>query len=139
VKPALALLGVTPQLWRVKIKPGKPFLFAQQGGCSIFGLPGNPVSSFVTYHLFVRPALLKLMGAAKTEPRSIAVKVAHAVKNPGDRPHYLRGIVDEAQGFHSTGLQTSHALFGLSQANALLRLEPGQELSTGAAAVATLI
>ena len=63
VKDALAAAGATLDLWRVAVKPGKPFLFGRAGACAIFGLPGNPVSAFVTFLLFVRPALLKLMGA----------------------------------------------------------------------------
>src|SRR5207302_11041287 len=63
VKPALSAIGATLDLWRVSVKPGKPFLFGHAKECAIFGLPGNPVSTFVTFLLFVRPALLKMMGA----------------------------------------------------------------------------
>ena len=64
VKPALRALGAEIDLWRVAIKPGKPFLFGRAGRCHIFGLPGNPVSAFVTFLKFVRPALRKMAGAA---------------------------------------------------------------------------
>ena len=65
VKPALRALGAEIDLWRVALKPGKPFLFGRAGRCCIFGLPGNPVSAFVTFLKFVRPALLKMEGAAE--------------------------------------------------------------------------
>jgi molybdopterin molybdotransferase len=131
IKPALQALGITPDLWRVKVKPGKPFLFAQQAGKWIFGLPGNPVSSYITYQLFVRPALLKWTGAQEFDPVRVPAITPTALYNDGDRPHYLRGILKNGQ-FTVTGLQQSHALFALSQANALLRLEPGQQIPAGA-------
>jgi molybdopterin molybdotransferase len=138
IKPALAALGVQPELWRVKVKPGKPFLFAKARSCFLFGLPGNPVSSFVTCHLFVRPALLRWMGAAELSPPALTVRLAGRLHNDGDRPHYVRGVLQNGL-FTPQGLQQSHALFALSQANALLRLEPGAELVEGSEAVALLI
>lgn len=137
VKPALSALGLPPQLWRVRVKPGKPFLFTHRREprpLFVFGLPGNPVSAFITYHLFVRPALLQLSGAPKDElapPRQPAI-LAQALDNPGDRPHYLRGRLEVGR-FQPAGLQRSDALFALSQANALLRLEAGQSLTAGTA------
>lgn len=135
IKPALKALGIEPDLWRVKVKPGKPFLFAQDAHTYVFGLPGNPVSSFVTYLLFVRPALLKMMGAADShlKPRIIPATTGTALSNPGDRPHYLRGTLTQGQ-FMPFGLQQSHALLSLSRSNALLRLEAGQNLQARDAA-----
>jgi len=135
IKPALMDLGVPPDLWRVKVKPGKPFLFAQTTrpdgrSVSIFGLPGNPVSSFITFQLFVRPALLRWMGAADIAPPAVPAITATTLTNDGNRPHYLRGHL-RAGVFHVAGLQQSHALFALSQANALLRLEEGQTITAG--------
>ncbi len=140
IKPALKALGIEPGLWRVKVKPGKPFLFAQDAQTYVFGLPGNPVSSFVTYLLFVRPALLKMMGAsdAHLKPRLIPATTGTALSNPGDRPHYLRGTLTQGQ-FMPFGLQQSHALLSLSRSNALLRLEAGQNLQAGDAAEVWLL
>ncbi len=144
VKPALQRLGMPPELWRVKVKPGKPFLFARrersdtEAPALVFGLPGNPVSSFVTFHLFVRQALLRWMGAAETAPAQVRVQVAQRLVNDGDRPHYLRGKIEDGR-FTLQGLQQSHALFALSQANALLRLEAHTTLEAGAAADACLL
>jgi len=140
IKPALKELGIEPELWRVKVKPGKPFLFARGAQSYVFGLPGNPVSSFVTFLLFVRPALLKLMGAAAAllKPRLIPATAGTVLTNPGDRPHYLRGTLANGQ-FMPFGLQQSHALLSLSRAEALLRLEAGQNLQAGDAAEVWLL
>lgn len=143
IKPALKQLGIEPDLWRVKVKPGKPFLFATRHGphaTHLFGLPGNPVSSFVTYLLFVRPALLKMMGAADglLRPRLIPTAAGKTLENPGDRPHYLRGTLVNRQ-FMPFGMQQSHALLSLSRSEALLRLEAGQTLQAGDAAEAWLL
>jgi molybdopterin molybdotransferase len=133
VKPALNALGAEIDLWRVAIKPGKPFLFGRIGSCRIFGLPGNPVSAFVTFLKFVRPALRKMMGAAAPDLglREINARLAGEVSNDGERPHYLRGQLREGV-FRTIGRQESHALFGLSRANALLRLKSGENLADGA-------
>lgn len=133
VKPALHELGAAIDLWRVAIKPGKPFLFGRAGECCIFGLPGNPVSAFVTFLKFVRPALLKMSGASDENLglRAIPARLANELTNDGDRPHYLRGRLSDGV-FAVTGRQESHALFGLSRANALLRLAPGQKIASGA-------
>lgn len=138
IKPALKRLAIEPELWRVKVKPGKPFLFARGPSCFLFGLPGNPVSSFVTYQLFVKPALLRWMGARDVMPAPVQVRLSGALSNDGDRPHYVRGLVHGGE-FRAQGLQQSHALFALSQANALLRLEPGADLQPGSAGEALLL
>jgi molybdopterin molybdotransferase len=143
IKPALQQLGVEPDIWRVKVKPGKPFLYASRREphtTHIFGLPGNPVSSFVTFLLFVRPALLKMMGASDQAlaPRFMPVVAGTALSNPDDRPHYLRGTLTNGQ-FRPLGLQQSHALLSLSRAEALLRLEAGQTLQAGDATQAWLL
>ncbi len=135
IKPALKHLGVEPELWRVLVKPGKPFLFAtrhQPHVTHVFGLPGNPVSTFVTFLLFVRPALLKLMGAQESQitPRLVPATAVAVLENQGDRPHYLRGRLINGQ-FIPSGLQQSHALLSLSQSDALLRLDAGQKLRAG--------
>jgi molybdopterin molybdotransferase len=132
VKPALRALGAEIDLWRVAIKPGKPFLFGRAGRSCIFGLPGNPVSAFVTFLKFVRPALLKMAGAADEflGSREVTARLANEVTNPGDRPHYLRGRLTNGV-FAPVGRQESHALYGLSQANALLRIAPGSKCVAG--------
>jgi molybdopterin molybdotransferase len=127
VKQALRELGATIEIWRVAVKPGKPFLFGNIGECFVFGLPGNPVSAFVTFLQFVRPAVLKMMGATNLDLPQIPAKLAVGLTNDGDRPHYVRGKLERAK-FTPIGRQESHALFGLSQSNALLRVGVGQSL-----------
>ena len=127
VKEALCELGVKIEIWRVAVKPGKPFLFGNIGKCFVFGLPGNPVSAFVTFLQFVRPAILRMMGATNLDLPRVPAKLALGLTNDGDRPHYIRGRLERGT-FTPTGRQESHALFGLSQANALLRIAAGQSL-----------
>jgi molybdopterin molybdotransferase len=149
VKHALRDLGAQIDIWRVAIKPGKPFLFGRLPtksfypagetpsgptgqmpvlrNCFVFGLPGNPVSAFVTFLQFVRPAILKMMGATNLDPPQLPVKLAVDLTNDGDRAHYVRGKLEQGR-FTPVGRQESHALFGLSQSNALLRLAVGQSL-----------
>ena len=132
VRPALASVGAETDLWRVSVKPGKPFLFGRANRCAIFGLPGNPVSAFMTFLLFVRPAILQMMGAGETEralPRFEA-RLGAEVRNESDRPHYVRGRFGQGT-FTPIGRQESHALYGLSLANALLRVPPGIGFSAG--------
>lgn len=133
VKPALTSVGAQTDLWRVSVKPGKPFLFGRAGQCAIFGLPGNPVSAFVTFLLFVRPAILRMMSAGEGElslPKYEA-QLNEELQNRSDRPHYVRGRLVQGK-FTPVGRQESHALYGLSRANALLRVAPGETLPSGA-------
>jgi molybdopterin molybdotransferase len=132
VKPALTAVGAETDLWRVSVKPGKPFLFGRAGRCAIFGLPGNPVSAFMTFLLFVRPAALRMMGAGDDQlslTRSEA-QLTQEHRNESERPHYVRGQVGSGR-FSPVGLQESHALYGLSRANALLRVPPGKVFPEG--------
>jgi molybdopterin molybdotransferase len=130
VKEALREIGVKIEIWRVAVKPGKPFLFGNISGCFAFGLPGNPVSAFVTFLQFVRPAVLRMMGATNLDLPQVPAKLATDLTNNGDRPHYIRGKLEHGK-FRPVGRQESHALFGLSQANALLRVAVGQSLKEG--------
>jgi len=127
VKEALRELGAKIEIWRVAIKPGKPFLFGNIGECFVFGLPGNPVSAFVTFLQFVRPAILRRMGATNLDLTQVPARLTIGLTNDGDRPHYIRGRLEHGK-FTPVGRQESHALFGLSQTNALLRVAVGQSL-----------
>jgi len=128
VKEVLRELGGKIEIWRVAVKPGKPFLFGNIGECFVFGLPGNPVSAFVTFFQFVRPAALRMMGATNLDLPQVPAKLAVGLTNDGGRPHYVRGKLEHGK-FTPVGRQESHALFGLSQANALLRVGVGQSLN----------
>jgi len=130
VKEALCKAGAKIEIWRVAVKPGKPFLFGHVGECFVFGLPGNPVSAFVTFLQFVRPAILRMMGATNLDLSQVSAKLTVDLTNDGDRPHYIRGKLEHGK-FTPIGRQESHALFGLSQANALLRVAVGEVLKAG--------
>jgi molybdopterin molybdotransferase len=130
VQSTLRELGAKIDIWRVAIKPGKPFLFGQLGGCFVFGLPGNPVSAFVTFLQFVRPAILKMMGASDLDLPKMPAKLTVDLANESDRAHYLRGKLENGN-FAPIGRQESHALFGLSQSNALFRVETGESFRAG--------
>src|SRR5438477_934136 len=131
VQTTLRTLGASIDIWRVAIKPGKPFLFGQANECAVFGLPGNPVSAFVTFLQFVRPAIMKMMCAKDLDLPKTPARLAADVANEGDRTHYVRGRIDNGT-FVPIGLQESHALFGLSQSNALLPVAVGELFKAGA-------
>jgi molybdopterin molybdotransferase len=130
VQTTLRTLGASIDIWRVAIKPGKPFLFGQANECAVFGLPGNPVSAFVTFLQFVRPAVLKMMGAGELSLRTMPARLTVDLVNEGDRPHYVRGKIENGA-FVPIGRQESHALFGLNRSNALLRVAAGESLKSG--------
>jgi molybdopterin molybdotransferase len=133
VQAAIREAGGRIDIWRVAIKPGKPFLFGQIGKCKVFGLPGNPVSAFVTYLRLVRPAILKMMGASAAEQELPRVRacLTSDLTNEDDRVYYIRGRYADGA-FNAVGRQESHALFGLSRGNALARVAPGEHLPAGA-------
>ncbi|HVI82263.1 MAG TPA: gephyrin-like molybdotransferase Glp [Chthoniobacterales bacterium] len=130
VQAALRKLGAKIDIWRVAIKPGKPFLFGTLGSCFVFGLPGNPVSAFVTFLQFVRVAILKMMAADSVDLARLTATLTVDQINESERVHYVRGKFENGR-FTPIGRQESHALFGLSQSNALLRLDRGESLHAG--------
>jgi molybdopterin molybdotransferase len=127
VKSTLKKLGCDIELWRVAVRPGKPFLFGRLNERWVFGLPGNPVSAFVTFLLFVRPAILAMQGWRGASVTKTQATLSKSVTNKGERPHYLRGYL-EAGRFMPFENQESHALFALSRANALLRIGAGEQI-----------
>jgi len=130
VQQTLRELGAKIDIWRVAIKPGKPFLFGRLDNAFVFGLPGNPVSAFVTFLQFVRPAILKMMGAADLDLQKVPARLTVDLNNDNERAHYFRGKFEQGA-FTSIGRQESHALFGLSQSNGLLRLASGENRKSG--------
>jgi molybdopterin molybdotransferase len=91
VKDGLEAAGVRPVFWRVRIKPGKPVFFGRRGRQLVFGLPGNPASSMVTFHLFVRPALDRLLGRAETGLTSATALLDVPIAVTPGRRQFLRG------------------------------------------------
>jgi len=93
VRAALKAAGVELELWKVAMKPGKPFSFGLNGRVPVFGLPGNPVSTFVAFELFVRPALLAMQGAAVTTRPRAPVSLVRGYRKQAGRTHYIRAKV----------------------------------------------
>ena len=141
IKPILRRVG-TVHFGRVSFKPGKPTTFATVGGQLVFGLPGFPVSSLVSFEVFVRPALRKLQGHRRLHRTVVRATLEHAIDPSPDRPEYQRATVRWIDGrllARSTGAQRSSRLLSLVGANALLRIPPGtQPLPAGAAVDALL-
>lgn len=94
VRAALQAAGVELELYKVAMKPGKPFSFGKTGDVAVFGLPGNPVSSYVAFELFVRPALLAMQGAAVTHRTRVPVTLDGGYKKSAGRTHFLRARVE---------------------------------------------
>ena len=94
VRTALAAAGVELELWKVAMKPGKPFSFGMNGRVPVFGLPGNPVSSFVVFELFVRPALLAMGGATVTQRPRAPVHLVRGYRKQAGRAHYIRARLE---------------------------------------------
>ena len=130
IKPLLERMA-TIQFGRVSFKPGKPLTFAVTAeGKLCFGLPGFPVSSLITFEVFVRPALLKLAGAEQVLRPRIEVFLGHDIRRDPVRPEYQRATVSwEDHHFvaRTTGLQASSRLMSIVGANALLEIDPGTE------------
>jgi molybdopterin molybdotransferase len=132
VKPVLQELGVRELLWRVALRPGKPTWLGERDGKLVFGLPGNPVSAYVTFLLFARPALAALQGADATVPRTTAT-LARAIARHPDRDECVRVRRLPDGTVEPTGPQASHILSSLLGADALALVPRGEgELPAGA-------
>jgi len=131
VKAAVSELGGAIDFWRVAIKPGKPFAHATVFGKPLFGLPGNPVSALVTFWLLVRPALLRMAGAAELSPPVSLGILAEEISNRGDRRHFVRVNMSAGGNVRASGPQASHRLGSLAAANALLDVPPGTNWEVG--------
>lgn len=115
------------EFWRVNIRPGKPIAFGKFQGVPFIGLPGNPVSAFVGYEVFVRPSILRLSGVENPIRSRIKTKIGEDIRSDG-RESYLRAVVHSQNGewiARLTGHQGSGNLLSLVQANALLIIPSG--------------
>ncbi len=128
--------------WKVNMRPGKPLAFGKYHGIPFFGLPGNPVSAFVGFEVFVRPALEKVSGQIPRPHPSQKARLAEPIESDG-RESFLRSIVMEEHGHLTarlTGHQGSGNLLSLVQANALLIVPSGvKSLPAGSEAEIWLI
>jgi molybdopterin molybdotransferase len=125
VKPALLSLGATIHFDKVAIKPGKPFVFATLDEKFFFGLPGNPVSALVTYLLFVKPALVKMLGSRSFLPSHRTASLGCDVQKRNPRTEFVRGRFADDTGntIEPCRGQESHMLGGLASADAMIVLE----------------
>jgi len=142
VKPLLESLG-TVHIGRVKLKPGKPFTFATlAGGKVAFGLPGFPVSSLVTFEVFVRPALRKMQGFAQLHRPALPVRLAYDAKPTAERTEYQR-VTLRREGKElladTTGSQSSSRLMSLAGAHALVKVPAGNEVLKAGTIVEAMI
>jgi molybdopterin molybdotransferase len=133
VKAAFEALGGTIDFWQVAMKPGKPFVFGRLGKKFLFGLPGNPVSAFITFLLLVRPAIWRMQGASDLSWPSYPGVLAESLQNRGGRRHFMRVCVDAAGQVRSAGTQASHVLSSLACASGVVSVAPETTLPAGAA------
>ena len=134
IKAAINTLG-TLELWRLNIKPGKPLAFAHISNTPLIGLPGNPVSSFVTFCLLARPFICKLQGLIPLSPKPLMVKASFEQPKTGTRREYLRATLQQ----HNDGLlyamplanQDSATLSSLSHADGLLCIPDNSTIQYG--------
>jgi molybdopterin molybdotransferase len=138
IKPAVEAEGRL-NMWQIAVKPGKPLAFgevrrdAEGGGAAFFlGLPGNPVSSFVTFLLFVRPFLLRLQGVSgDVGPKAIAMRADFDWPKPDRRNEFLRARINEQGGLELFPNQGSGVLTSTVWADGLIDCPPGQAIARG--------
>ena len=130
VKDVLKDLGMEMVFWKVAMKPGKPLAFGTIGGKPAFGLPGNPVSSMVSFEQFVRPSLLKMMGYQQLFRPTIEAILKEDIRKEPGRRHYMRAVVSferERYFVTTTGAQGSGMLISMVKANGLVIIPENQE------------
>jgi len=130
VKAAVGKLGRV-EMWKVAMKPGKPLVYGRVGEADFIGLPGNPVSAFVTFCLFVRPFLLKRMGVADVLYRGFAVQADFTWHKPGARREFLRARLQANGKLALFPNQSSGVLTSCAWADGLVDLEIGQTIQPG--------
>jgi molybdopterin molybdotransferase len=130
IKPAVQALG-SLMLWQMAIKPGKPFAYGQVGTAHFIGLPGNPVSSFVTFLLLVRPFLLRLQGVTDVAPESMTATAHFDWPKADKRREFLRVKRDAAGGLALFDNQSSGVLTSAVWADGLVDNPAGQTIAHG--------
>ncbi|MCS6785587.1 MAG: molybdopterin molybdotransferase MoeA [Thiobacillaceae bacterium] len=129
VRAAVERLGRI-EFWRVAMKPGKPLTYGRLGATDFLGLPGNPVSAFVVFGLFVRPFLLRRMGAAVRPPLRLPVPAGFAWDRPGNRREFLRARIEEGRAVLYPN-QSSGVLTSVAWAEGLIDLDIGRTVAPG--------
>ncbi|MBX3731413.1 MAG: molybdopterin molybdotransferase MoeA [Verrucomicrobiae bacterium] len=131
VRRVITDAGGVVQDWRIAIKPGKPLFHGRLAGRPVLGVPGNPVSAFVTAVLLVLPALRRLQGMRDVLPPETPGVLAATLANPEPRRHFMRVHCDRSGRVRSAGPQASHRLASLAAANGLVDVPPGAVLAPG--------
>ncbi|MFC5497443.1 gephyrin-like molybdotransferase Glp [Caenimonas terrae] len=129
IKPAVEALGRL-SMWQIAMKPGKPFAYGKVGASHFIGLPGNPVSSFVTFVLLVRPFVLKLQGATRLQPTGMAM-TAHFECRGDRRREFLRVRRNAEGGLDLFPNQSSGVLTSASWADGLVDNPAGRAIARG--------
>ncbi len=122
-REAIDRLGGNHVFWRVKMRPGAPLAFGTVHGKPWLGVSGNPVSAMVSFILFAKPAILKMMGHIRLFPSTITARVEEEIETGAPLTHFLRGIVERVKDGYSaklSGSQSSGVMTALARANALL-------------------
>ena len=130
VKPAVEAEG-TLLMWRIAMKPGRPLAFGNVGKSFFIGLPGNPVSSFVTFLIFVRPFLLKAQGMTDLEPHAIAARADFDWPEPDARREFLRAKWNRQGGLELYPTQDSAVLTSTAWADGLIDNPAGRAIRKG--------
>ena len=130
VKPAVEAEG-SLLMWKISMKPGRPLAFGKVGGSSFIGLPGNPVSSFVTFLIFVRPFLLKTQGQSETAPRAIDARADFDWPEPDARREFLRVRWNAQGGLELYPTQDSAVLTSTAWADGLVDNPAGGAIRKG--------
>ena len=131
VKIAFQSIGGNLDFWKVAIRPGKPFVFGQWKEKFLFGLPGNPVSAMVTCLVLVRPAVLRFQGASEAAIPDRWGILAEALSNCGERRHFMRVKVNDEGKVFSAGIQASHSLSSLAEADGVVDVPAQTTLQPG--------
>ena len=133
----------TMNFWRINMRPGKPVAFGYIGGAPLLGLPGNPVSTAVTFALFGRPVIRKMLGHTRLSKPQVNVIVEDGISDRAMRRHYVRAHVRWQDGHfvaRTTGNQGSHVMTSLLNANAFVIVpEGGVEVHPGDTATAMML
>ena len=130
IKAALQSLGEL-QLWSLSMKPGKPFAYGRIGSTHVTGLPGNPVSSFMTFLLLVRPFLLALQGATRVAPQPVAMRADFDWPKADRRREFLRARVNAAGGLDLFANQSSGVLTSMVWGDGVIDTPAGQPFQRG--------
>jgi molybdopterin molybdotransferase len=129
VKAAVEKIGRI-DMWKVAMKPGKPLAHGRVGTADFIGLPGNPVSAFVVFCLFVRPFLLKRMGASPQTPTSFTLPAGFTRAKPGQRREFMRARLENGQAVLFPN-QSSGVLTSLAWAEGLVDVDAGVSVKPG--------